>query len=611
MCGIVGYVGDKNALQVVLAGLQKLEYRGYDSAGVAMSVGATVEVRRAVGKLSQLESSLEKTPLKGIPHLGIGHTRWATHGKPTEDNAHPHTAGRISLIHNGIIENYLELKKELMREGAVFKSETDTECAAHLLDHYLKSAASPFAALQETCKRIRGSYSFLAIDATSADRILVAKTATPIIIGVGEGENFVASDIPAVLPYTRKVIILEDGDIAEISKDHIYIENNGQVVSRTPQTITWDPVTAQKGGFKHYMLKEIHDQVSVSADTFRGRVDRETGNIELSEITFSDADVQSIRRIIFVACGTAWHAALVGKFYFEKFAALPCEVDYASEFRYRDLSLDKHTLVIAVSQSGETADTLAAIDVAQQHGAPVLAICNVLGSTLARKVQNTIFTHAGPEISVASTKAFTTQLITLLLLALKVGLIRGVTNLEQSKHEIDALTKLPTALEAILKQSKLLEKLSKQHHRARDFLFLGRGICFPIALEGALKLKEISYIHAEGYPAGEIKHGPLALIDEDMPVVMVLNQSAILEKTVSNLKEVESRGAKLLCITDTSLADGMISNRDGLVTVPFISEALAPVLLNIPLQLLAYFVAVHNGTDVDLPRNLAKSVTVE
>jgi glucosamine--fructose-6-phosphate aminotransferase (isomerizing) len=611
MCGIVGYVGDKNALEIVISGLQKLEYRGYDSAGVAMSVGSEVEIRRAVGKLSQLEDSLTKTPLKAVPHLGIGHTRWATHGKPTEDNAHPHTAGRISLIHNGIIENFLELKKELIQGGAVFKSETDTECAAHLLDHYIKTATSPFEALQQTCKRIRGSYSFLAIDSKTHDRILVAKTATPIIIGVGEGENFVASDIPAVLPYTRKVIILEDGDIADVSKDKIYIENNGKEVTRVPQIITWDPVTAQKGGFKHYMLKEIHDQVAVSADTFRGRVDRESGEIILSEMEFSEKDLQSIKRIIFVACGTAWHAALIGKFYFEKFASTPCEVDYASEFRYRDLNLDTDTLVIAVSQSGETADTLAAIDIAQQKGAKTLAVCNVLGSTLARKVPNTIFTHAGPEISVASTKAFTTQLITLLLLTLKVGLVRKVITLETSKKEIDALTKLPSTLEVILKSSKKIEKLSKLHHRARDFLFLGRGICFPIALEGALKLKEISYIHAEGYPAGEIKHGPLALIDEDMPVVMVLNQSAILEKAISNLKEVESRGAKLICVTDTMIDEGMIGNQEGFIPVPFISESLAPILLNIPLQLLAYFVAVHNGTDVDLPRNLAKSVTVE
>ena len=611
MCGIVGYVGDKNALEVVISGLEKLEYRGYDSAGVAMCVGESVEIRRAVGKLSKLKESLTEKPLKSIPHVGIGHTRWATHGKPTEDNAHPHTAGRVSLIHNGIIENYLELKKELVQSGSVFKSETDTECAAHLLDHYIRTATSPFAALQETCKRIRGSYSFLAIDSKSHDRILVAKTATPIIIGVGEGENFVASDIPAVLPYTRRVIVLEDGDIAEVTKEKVYIENGGKEVHRKEQIITWDPVTAQKGGFKHYMLKEIHDQVTVSADTFRGRVNRETGAVDLTEIAFSEAELKSVKRVIFVACGTAWHAGLVGKFYFEKFCGLPCEVDYASEFRYRDLTLTSETLVIAVSQSGETADTLAAIEIAQSKGAKVMAICNVLGSTLARKVVNTIFTHAGPEISVASTKAFTTQLIALLMLTLKIGIIRGVTTLSQSKSEIEALTKLPSALEAILKLSPILEKLAKEHYRARDFLFLGRGICFPIALEGALKLKEISYIHAEGYPAGEIKHGPLALIDEEMPVVMVLNKSSIIEKTISNLKEVESRGAKLLCVTDTDIAEEAVALKDGKVTVPFISESLAPILLNLPLQLLAYFVAVHNGTDVDLPRNLAKSVTVE
>ena len=610
MCGIVGYIGPRDAQEVIISGLEKLEYRGYDSAGVAMYRDGAVEIRRAVGKLSQLKQSLAEKPFASPPHLGIGHTRWATHGKPTEDNAHPHTAGRVSLIHNGIIENYLDLKKELIKTGSVFKSETDTECAAHLLDQILKTAASPFAALQETCKKIRGSYSFLAIDSKNPDCILVAKTATPIIIGVGEGENFVASDIPAVLPYTRNVLVLEDGDIAEVRADSIYIENNGKQVTRPVQVITWDPVTAQKGGFKHYMLKEIHDQVTVSADTFRGRLDRETGEITIPELLFSVQEIKSIKRIVFVACGTAWHAALVGKFYFEKYCGIPCDVDYASEFRYRDMVLDKQTLVFAVSQSGETADTLAAIELAKKS-AMTMAVCNVLGSTLARKVENTVFTHAGPEISVASTKAFTTQLISLLLVSLKFASVKGMLPQKDALQLIGALSHLPTALDETMKLSSRIESIAKRFCRARDFLFLGRGLCFPIALEGALKLKEISYIHAEGYPAGEIKHGPLALIDEDMPVVMVLNRSAILEKTVSNLKEVESRGARLICITDTEIDSGIFSDTENSLQVPFIDEAIAPILLNIPLQLLAYFVAVHNGTDVDLPRNLAKSVTVE
>lgn len=614
MCGIVGYVGsaslERSALEVVISGLEKLEYRGYDSAGVAMHASGEVHIRRAVGKLSALKSAIQKFPLPSIPLIGIGHTRWATHGKPSEDNAHPHTAGRVSLIHNGIIENYLELKNKLIKDGAIFKSETDTECAAHLLNYHLSTGLEPFAALQATCRQIRGSYSFLAIDQDNPDQILVAKTATPIILGLGESENFVASDIPAVLPYTRNIIVLEDGDIARVKADSIYIENHGVEIKRKPQVITWDPVTAQKGGFKHYMLKEIYDQVTVSSDTMRGRIERENSNVFLPELTLTDQELKDIKRIVFVACGTAWHAGLIAKFYFEQYTGIPCEVDYASEFRYRNLLLDQNTLVIAISQSGETADTLAAIE-ASLGKAKTLAICNVLGSTLSRKVKDTIFTHAGPEISVASTKAFTTQLVTVLLLAIKIGRARKVLIEEQAKRLIVALTHVPGALEEVLKVSTEIEKIAKLHHRARDFLFLGRGLCYPIALEGALKLKEISYIHAEGYPAGEIKHGPLALIDEEMPVVMILNQSTILEKAMSNLKEVESRGAKLICITDVDLPVGTLASNVSVVRVPFVSEAVAPIILNIPLQLLAYYVAVQNGTDVDLPRNLAKSVTVE
>ncbi len=610
MCGIVGYIGNRNALEVVISGLEKLEYRGYDSAGVAMYSEGKVHVARAVGKLLELKHVLKASPIPGTPHVGIGHTRWATHGKPSENNAHPHSAGRVSLIHNGIIENYLNLREELIAEGSVFQSETDTEIAAHLLNSYLNKGESPLKALKQTCARIRGSYSFLAMDSANPDRILVAKTATPIVIGLAGDEILIASDIPAVLPYTRQVIILEDGDLAEIKIGSLYIENGGSEVKRTPQTITWDPITAQKGGFKHYMLKEIHDQVEVVADTFRGRIEREKGVINLTEVSLSPEEIKTIRRVIIVACGTAWHAGLVAKFYLESFAHLPCEVDYASEFRYRDLHLDSDTLVIAISQSGETADTLAAMEAASGK-AKTLAICNVLGSTLSRKIKDTVFTHAGPEISVASTKAFTTQLVGVYLLSLYLGQQKGLISTTQMRGYIDDLAKLPHALDAALKSAPKIEKLAKLFYTARDFLFLGRGICYPIALEGALKLKEISYIHAEGYPAGEIKHGPLALIDESMPVVMVMNRSLLLEKTVSNLKEVESRGGQLLCFTDATLGSDVIAAAKGIIEVPYISQYMSPIVLTVPLQLLSYYVAVLNGTDVDLPRNLAKSVTVE
>jgi glucosamine--fructose-6-phosphate aminotransferase (isomerizing) len=611
MCGIVGYIGSRNSEEVVLSGLEKLEYRGYDSAGFAAVINGKVEVRRAVGKLSNLKKQLLDAPLPEKPSIGIGHTRWATHGKPSEDNAHPHSAGRVSLIHNGIIENYLELKKELIDAGAQFKSETDTECAAHLLNFELTKGVEPFVALQKCCARIRGSYSFLAIDQQNPNQILVAKTATPIIIGVGESETFVASDIPAVLPYTRSIMVLEDGDIARVTADSIYIENNGKEVKRAIQNITWDPVTAQKGGFKHFMLKEIFDQGQSAADTFRGRFENDRTKVFLPELSLTDSEIKNLQRIVFVACGTAWHAGLVGKFFFEQFSGIPCEVDYASEFRYRNLILDEKTLVIAVSQSGETADTLAAVQ-ASVGKAKVAAICNVLGSTLARKVPDTVFTHAGPEISVASTKAFTTQLIACLLFALKLGQVRGTVSPNTVKDIADSLSKLPHTIDEVLKQtSKAVQKIAKDFHNARDFLFLGRGLCFPIALEGALKLKEISYIHAEGYPAGEIKHGPLALIDESMPVVVIVQKSSIMEKTLSNLKEVESRGAKLIIITDAELSADAVGANSAIIHVPFIGETIAPVVLNLPLQLLAYYVAVQNGTDVDLPRNLAKSVTVE
>lgn len=613
MCGIVGYIGKAKALEVIIQGLEKLEYRGYDSAGVALYRDEKIHVYRAQGKLIELKNLLENELTQREFDLGLGHTRWATHGKPSEINAHPHTAGRISLIHNGIIENYIELRNELTKKGCVFKSETDTEIAAHLLNSLVEEGLEPFEALKEACRRITGSYAFLAIDSNYPDRILVAKYSTPIVIGKSEKEVIIASDIPAILNHTRDVIFLEDGDLAEITLDSITIEHNGERVERPVQHITWDPVTAQKGGFKHYMLKEIHDQVRVTADTIRGRINKVDEQVVLSDLGISDEQVRSFKRVQMVACGTAWHACLVARYYIEAYAGIPCEVDYASEFRYRRQLAGEETLFIVVSQSGETLDTLAALEHVGNK-ATKLAVCNVLGSSITRKADHVVYIHAGPEISVASTKAFTTQILSLYLLARWIGQVRagGMTSLTGLLKD---LTHVPAAISDILKeQEQAIQDLSKKVHKATGFLFIGRGICYPIALEGALKLKEISYIHAEGYPAGELKHGPIALVDENMPVVVVLQREQLLyEKTVSNLREVESRGGKIIVVTDADekSIESLREHSFAIIKVPFISDALSPILLNIPLQLLAYYVAVRNGTDVDLPRNLAKSVTVE
>jgi glucosamine--fructose-6-phosphate aminotransferase (isomerizing) len=607
MCGILGYLGKGDALNAIFSGLEKLAYRGYDSSGVALFDGRDIKVTRAVGKLGELRKLFPEGVSRPACKLGIGHTRWATHGKPSEANAHPHTAGRVSLIHNGIIENYAELREELAKGGAKFTSETDTEIAAHLLNKFLEEGNKPFEALLKTCGEIRGSYAFVAIDKSNPDRLLVAKNATPIVVGIGEDEVIVASDIPAVLDYTRNVVILEDGDIAEIKIGAQRIENHGKSVERKSQRITWDPVTAQKGGFKHYMLKEIFEQPNVIADTYRGRLNREANHVRLEELALSDEQIRKIERVVFVACGTAWHACLVTKYSLEMLAGIPCEVDYASEFRYRKPILNDKTLVVAISQSGETADTLAAIELAGKTS-PTLGICNVLGSTLVRKVKYVVYTHAGPEISVASTKAFTTQLIAGLMLAVRFAEARGTAD---CREIVSSLYKLPAAVQEALKSADEVKALAGWISKVKDVLFLGRGNCYPIALEGALKLKEISYIHAEGYPAGEMKHGPIALIDDRMPVVVVIQRSDVIqEKVISNLREVEARGGQLVVVTDAALPPE-IRKMATVITVPFLATELSPLILTIPLQLLAYYTAVENGTDVDLPRNLAKSVTVE
>ena len=608
MCGIVGYVGPREASPILMAGLRKLEYRGYDSAGLAIVADHRVEMRRCVGKLDNLAALLREQPLAGTP--GIGHTRWATHGRPSEQNAHPHRAGEVVVIHNGIIENYLELRAALERRGRKMASETDTEVISHLIDEHVQRGGGLFEATRRAIKELEGSFSIVVLCESEPDRLVAAKSATPIVLGLGEGENFVASDIPALLEHTRRVVFMEDGEVAELTADRVTIHTfAGEPVTRAPRTVTWDPVTAQKGGYKHFLLKEIHEQPQAIIDTMRGRIVQEAGAVQL------DADVDRlleapIQRAVVVACGTAWHACLVGKFLLERLAGLRCEVDYGSEFRYRNPILDPQTLLVVVSQSGETADTLAAVEAGREKGTPVLAICNVVDSSIARRSSAVLYTHAGPEISVASTKAFTTQLTALYLLGLHLGRQRGLVDAERGRKLLGDLVALPHAVKDILAGEAAVERIARRYGKASDFLYLGRGVNYPVALEGALKLKEISYIHAEGYPAGEMKHGPIALINEQMPVVVLIPHDGVFLKTLSNLKEVESRGGRIIVVTDAPSPELEEVAAD-VLTVPRTNELLTPTLLTIPLQLLAYHVAVYRGTDVDQPRNLAKSVTVE
>lgn len=609
MCGIVGYVGSRPADEVLVGGLRKLEYRGYDSAGVATLNGGEIEVRRAVGKLDNLVAVLAENPVEG--RSGIGHTRWATHGRPSEENAHPHRAGDVVLIHNGIIENYVELREQLREQGCEIQSETDTEVISHLVDLELKKSGDLLAAVRSTIGLLDGSFAIVVMSAAEPGRLVAVKNATPVVIGLGEGESFVASDVPALLEYTRDVVFLEDGELAELTADGVSLSDfSGAEVTRKAQRITWDPVTARKGGYEHFLIKEIHEQSQAIIDTTRGRIAQESSRVTLPELDAIADRLDGIKRATMVACGTAWHSCLVGKFIFERFARLPTEVDYGSEFRYRDPLVDEHTLAVVVSQSGETADTLAAMESARERGAPVLAVCNVVDSSIARKADAVIYTHAGPEISVASTKAFSTQLTALYLLGLYLGDRAGTVDRQLEDECIQALVQLPALVEKTLQCEAEVEKAARRFASASDLLFLGRGINYPIALEGALKLKEISYIHAEGYPAGEMKHGPIALIDENLPVVVLIPRDEVYEKTLSNLREVEARGGRIIAITDNA-DDDLRAVSECVVTVPSTSTSLLPVLLTVPLQLLAYHVAVERGTDVDQPRNLAKSVTVE
>ena len=620
MCGIVGYVGDKQVVPLIIDGLRKLEYRGYDSAGIAVADESRhLEMRRAEGKLRNLEECIRLNPLDGT--YGIGHTRWATHGRPTEENAHPHRdqSGKVVVVHNGIIENYLSLKERLASNGSTFKTETDTEVIAHLIGHYKdKENLSLEKAVQKAVKELRGIFALSVISVDEPDTIVAVREGAPVVVGLGDGEFFVASDIPPILQYTRDVFYLGEKEIAVLTKDSVRVTDfDGNAIEPKKQRITWDPIMAEKGGFKHFMLKEIYEQPRAVRDTVQGRVSLDTGKVYLGDMNITEEDFRSATSIKIAACGTSWHAAHAGKFMIEKLARVPVEVDYASEFRYRDPVLRDTDIMIVISQSGETADTIAAMREAKQAGCKVLAICNVQGSMIHREADGTILTHAGPEIGVASTKAFTAQMIALYLFALYLGELREAVSGDEAKRLAQDLAELPLKIEHLLNDADSIEELSKEFFRVQDFLYLGRGINFPVALEGALKLKEISYIHAEGYPAGEMKHGPNALIDEKLPVVVVNtkedgNPSSELryEKTHSNIVEVKARdGIVISILTEGDSMSSKVS--DHVIEVPETSDLLAPILSVVPLQLLSYHIAVRRGCDVDQPRNLAKSVTVE
>ena len=614
MCGIIGYIGPQRVLPILIDGLRRLEYRGYDSAGVAVVRNGAIELRRSAGKLSNLEDLIATQPLEG--DYGIGHTRWATHGRPTEENAHPHRdcSGRIVVVHNGIIENYLDLKHELQKEGHAFVTETDTEIVAHLVEREMQGDGLENA-VRRSLRYLRGLFALVLISADDPNKIVAVRNGPPIVVGLGDGEFFVASDIPAVLSHTRDIIFLGDEEIAVITPSGVtFTDYAGREVSRKSTRVAWDPVMAEKAGYKHFMLKEIFEQPWAVKETVLGRVSVETGRVFLQEIEIPDSVLREIERVVILACGTSWHAALVGKFLIESLARLPVDVDYGSEYRYRDPILSKHTLAIVITQSGETADTLAALREARKKGARSIAICNVVGSMATRETEGTVYTHAGPEIGVASTKAFTSQLVALHLVAAYLGQIRGTLSPDVARPHLDAITQLPLLLEQTLKCEPATDEIAKRFYQRSDFLYLGRGINYPIALEGALKLKEISYIHAEGYPAGEMKHGPIALIDERMPLVAIAPHDHVFEKMIGNVQEAKARGATVLALTTPGggMLQGLLDpTEDFLITIPESHPLLTPVLMVVPLQLLAYHIAVRRGCDVDQPRNLAKSVTVE
>jgi glucosamine--fructose-6-phosphate aminotransferase (isomerizing) len=617
MCGIVGYVGSKSVVSVIINGLRKLEYRGYDSAGIAAVRNQQVSIRRTSGKLINLVRSLEENPLSG--DYGIGHTRWATHGRPSEENAHPHRdcTGKIIVVHNGIIENYLELKTRLQKENHKFVTETDTEIIAHLVESLLPGRSFHEAA-GEALRQLRGSYAVCLISADCPDTIIAARSGPPLVLGLGDREYLVASDVPALLEHTRNMYFMKDEEMAILSKEGIVLQDfSGNKLSFTPHEVQWSPEMAEKGGFRHYMLKEIHEQPRSLRETVAGRMSLDSGEVLLEEANLPEEFLAKLERIHIVACGTSWHAALVGKFLIEEFARIPVEIDYGSEFRYRNPLVNENSLVIAISQSGETADTLAAVREAKSKNARILSICNVIGSMLSRESDGNLYTRSGPEIGVASTKAFTSQLVVLVLIALHLACVRKKLPADQIRHLLSELVRLPQCIEQLLEQNSSYLEIAKAIYQCTNSLYLGRGVHYPIALEGALKLKEISYIHAEGYPAGEMKHGPNALIDNRLPVVTLAaqdskNSKSVLryEKMISNIEEVRARQGIIIAVAGEN--DDRISElATYVIRIPEIADCLLPILMVIPLQLLAYHIATLRGCDVDQPRNLAKSVTVE
>ncbi len=609
MCGIIGYIGKKNVVPILINSLKRLEYRGYDSAGIAFFMNGRIELRRCAGKIKDLESSIKGQRLKGS--LGVGHTRWATHGRPTEENAHPHKAGSVIVVHNGIIENYLELKESLIKEGNVFTSETDTEVVCHLISRYSNAGLNLESATREALKHIRGAYALAIISESEPDKIVAVKKDSPLVIGLGNGEYFVASDIPAFLNYTRDVIIPENGEIAVITDKGIRLSDlNDRPVRKKATKITWSSTMAEKGGYRHFMLKEIFEQPRAIADTIRGRVFYERGEVNLKEFSLTTKALKGFSKIFLVACGTSWHSALIGRYMIEDMARVPCEVDIASEFRYRKPIIPANSLVIVITQSGETADTLAAQREAKRQGAKVLSICNVVGSTSSREADAVFYTHSGPEIGVASTKAFTTQLVALYLFSIALSRARNVVSAREAMELFKDLLALPEKIEKALGLNDYIKKIARRFYKVRDFLYLGRGMNYPIALEGALKLKEISYIHAEGYPAGEMKHGPIALIDDGVPVLAIVPDDDLYEKMLSNIEEVRSRGGRVIAVT-TEGNKRLSTLASYTISLPISNHYLMPVIFSIPMHLLAYHIAVLRKCNVDQPRNLAKSVTVE
>lgn len=609
MCGIVGYIGTQDCGPILLNGLRRLEYRGYDSAGIAIHNGASIQRLRAEGKLDRLQERFYSTPIKGT--TGIGHTRWATHGKPTERNAHPHQVGDIVIVHNGIVENYMELRQKLISQGHTFSSDTDTETIAHLIVQARTEENSLQEAVAEAVKQVRGSYALVVMELSNPDELVATRHASPLVLGIGENEMFAASDVPAIMSHTRNVVFLEDHDIVTLSRDGVIYKNIlGETVERKIKRILWDPVSAEKQGYRHFMLKEIHEQPAKIVDTLRGRISLEAGKVVFSEVKLTSEFIKNIDRIVIIACGTSYHAGLIGRYAIEELARIPVSVELGSEFRYRKPIMGSRTLAIAVSQSGETADTLASILEAKRLGAKTLAICNVMESSIPRACDATIYTHAGPEIGVASTKAFTTQLSVFYLFSLWLTQITETISFSRRLELLQELRRVPGLIETALEAESSIYEIARKYAHATSFLFLGRGIEFPAALEGALKLKEISYIHAEGYPAGELKHGPIALVDEHTPVVCLLPRDRNFEKTLSNMQEVHARGGIIIALTSKTDEHVRESANDVLL-LPELEDIFMPILISVQLQLLAYAVADIKGTDIDQPRNLAKSVTVE